>query len=472
MKIAIIGAGPAGMTAAYLLSKNNHHVDVYEASPQIGGLACTIPLWGQKVDLGPHRFFSSDARVNKLWLEIVKDNYEMVDRLTRIYYKGKFYNYLLKPFNALQNLGIVEASLCMLSYFYQKATPENRDGSFESWVQNRFGRRLYEIFFKTYTEKLWGISCKELDSDFAAQRIKKLSLFEAIKNGFLESKSNKHRTLVDQFAYPTGGSGSVYEEMADRVKENGNNVYLKTPVYRVLTQNHKATAIELIDGKIKEYDHVVSTMPFTMMIERLPEAPQELKVLAAQLKYRNTILVYLLVNKTELFPDNWLYIHAPDMQMGRVTNFRNWVPGLYGHEQKSILALEYWSNDDEPLWGYDDDRLISLAKKEIVATTLVAPGDIEAGHVFRIPKSYPVYNRGYKDALDPIEKYTSSIDGLHAIGRNGSFKYNNQDHSILMGIMAAENIMHNAGHDLGGINSDYDTYQESCVITSTGLIKQ
>jgi len=472
MRIAIVGAGPAGMTAAYLLSKNNHQVDVYEASGLIGGLSCTIPLWGQKVDLGPHRFFSSDPRVNQLWLEIVGNNYEMVNRLTRIYYKGKFYNYPLKPFNALKNLGVAEAALCMLSYFYQKFTPEKPDGSFETWVQNRFGRRLYEIFFKTYTEKLWGITCKELDADFAAQRIKKLSLFEAVKNAFLESKSNKHRTLVDQFAYPTGGSGSVYEKMAQHIELGGNNVFLNTPVYRVLTKNQKATGIELMDGTVKEYDGIVSSMPYTMMIERLPEVPEPIKKLAGRLKYRNTILVYLLVNKTDIFPDNWLYIHATDMQMGRITNFRNWVPGLYGKEQKSILALEYWANNDEPLWQLDNEALIETAKREIVATGLLVPEDIASGYVHRIPKSYPVYSRGYKEALSPIEKYTASIEGLHAIGRNGSFKYNNQDHSILMGIMAAENIMHNAGHDLSAINSDYDTYQESCVITSTGLVKQ
>lgn len=472
MKTAIIGAGPAGMTTAYLLSKNNHKVDVYEASDKIGGLSATISLWNQKVDLGPHRFFSSDPQVNKLWLEVVEDNYEMVDRLTRIYYKDKFYNYPLKPFNALKNLGLFEASLCLFSYLYQIVLNKKDENSFESWVQNRFGKRLYKIFFKTYTEKLWGIECDKLDSDFAAQRIKKLSLFEAVKNAFLSGSGNKHRTLIDQFAYPKEGSGYVYEKMAELVKEHQNNVFINTPVYRIITKNNKATAIELMDGTIKEYDNIVTTMPYTTMIQRLPEVPENIKTLAKSLKYRNTILVYLLIDKINLFPDNWLYIHSAELQMGRITNFRNWLPTLYGDENKTIIAIEYWANDDELLWNTKDDELINLAKKEIVATKLVEHKDIKDGYIYKIPKSYPVYNRGYKESLAQLEEYSAAIEGLHVIGRNGSFKYNNQDHSILMGIMAAENIMHNANHDLTTINSDYETYQEAHIITKTGLVKQ
>ena len=232
MRIAVIGAGPAGITAAYELSKaipegKINQLDVYEISPRVGGLSKSIELWNQIVDLGPHRFFSQDPRVNRLWLEVVEDNYDIVNRQTRIFYKNKFFDYPLKPGNALRGLGIFEAARCVLSYVWQRIFPTKDTSTFEGWVTNRFGKRLYQIFFKTYSEKLWGIPCDRLDSDFASQRIKKLNLFEAIKNALIQSRDNKHKTLVDQFAYPLKGTGWVYERMADKIRENGGKVHLK-----------------------------------------------------------------------------------------------------------------------------------------------------------------------------------------------------------------------------------------------------
>ena len=472
MKIAIIGAGPAGMTAAYVLAKNNIIVDVYEATGKIGGLCCSFDLWDQKVDLGPHRFFSSDKRVNELWLEVVDEDYEMVDRLTRIYYKQKFFNYPLKPGNVLSNLGLLESAACVFSYWRQKVFGKEGSGSFEEWVRGRFGNRLYKMFFKTYTEKLWGIKCKDLDADFAAQRIKKLSMYEAVKNALWEGKGNTHKTLVDQFAYPTGGTGAVYEKMASLVLKAGSSIYMDTPVYRIVTANQKVTGIELMDGSFKEYDHVVSSMPYTSMVSRLPEVPKEIKQNSDLLTYRNTVLVYVLVNSTSVFADNWLYVHSYDLQMGRITNFRNWIPSLYGREEKSILAIEYWCNSNDEMWSFDDETFIQLASSELVKTGLVEKELLEDGFVYRINKSYPVYSRGYKQILAPIEQYVASVKGLYAIGRYGAFKYNNQDHSILMGMMAAENILGKANHKLDEINSDYETYQESYIVTKTGLVKQ
>ncbi|WP_081151271.1 FAD-dependent oxidoreductase [Niastella vici] len=472
MKIAVIGAGAAGMTAAYSLVKKNVSVDIYEASSDIGGLARTLSLWNQKVDIGPHRFFSNDKRVNALWLEVIGSDYEMVNRLTRIHYKNDFYSYPLSIFNVLRNLGIGETTRCLLSYLAEQFRPTKQDGSFEAWVQRRFGKRLFEIFFKTYTEKLWGIKCTELDADFAAQRIKKLSLYEAIKNAALQGKGNKHKTLVDQFAYPLDGTGVVYERMARFIKESGNNIYLNTPVYRVTTSNGAVNGIELKDGTGRQYDHVISSMPYTLMVGRLPEAPVEIKSLAQKLKYRNTVIVYLLVNAVDIFPDNWIYIHSSDLKMGRITNFRNWVPDLYGDKKKTILAIEYWCNDDDEIWKSTDSSFIQLASTEILKTQLLKQGMLESGYVHRIPRSYPVYSKGYKEILKPIEEYLSSIQNLSAIGRYGAFKYNNQDHSILMGLLAAENIADGAGHKLSEINTDYETYQESYIITKSGLLKQ
>ena len=471
MKTAIIGAGPAGITAAYELAKKNIQVDVYEAGETVGGMAKTIDLWNQKVDLGPHRFFSSDPRVNKIWLEVVGEDYDMVNRLTRILYKNKFFYYPLKPLNALSKLGVFEAANCFFSFVKEQFSQrKNADDSFDSWVVEKFGRRLFEIFFKTYSEKLWGIPCDELDSDFAAQRIKKLSLLEAVINAFKQGKGNKHKTLVDTFAYPHEGSGVVYERMAEFVKKSGGNVFCNTPVKRVVTENGEAVGIELMNGENVKYDHIVSTMPLTRMVMQLPEVPEKIVAAAKSLKFRNTILAYLKVEATDLFPDNWLYIHSDNLQTGRITNFRNWSPSLYGEEQNSILTLEYWCYDEDEIWTRNDEKLIELASEEMRKTGLIGDANISDGFIHRVKSCYPVYNRGYKENVKPIEEYLSSIKNLSVIGRYGAFKYNNQDHSILMGMLAAENIANDARHDLWEINTDYE-YQESAEINETGLDK-
>lgn len=473
MKVGIIGAGPAGITAAYRLAEEGISVDVYEASDSIGGMAKTIDLWNQKVDLGPHRFFSSDPRVNKVWLDMVGNDYDMVNRLTRIYYKNKFFYYPLKPLNALSQLGIFEALNCLYSFSKESIFRSNKaveEDSFESWVVRKFGRRLFEIFFKTYSEKLWGIPCDELDSDFAAQRIKKLSLGEAIKSAIKGNKGNKHKTLVDTFAYPHGGSGVVYERMAERVRNSGGDIYCETPVKRVCVENGKAVGVELMNGEFRSYDRIVSTMPLTRMVSQLPEVPESIVQAAESLKFRNTILVYLKVEAIDLFPDNWLYVHADNLQTGRITNFRNWSPNLYGEEKSSILTLEYWCYDDDEIWNREDEKLIALASEEIKKTGLIGSAEISAGHVHRVKNCYPVYNRGYRENLKPLENYLDTIENLDVIGRYGAFKYNNQDHSILMGILAAENIAHGAKHNLWEINTDYE-YQEAAEISETGLEK-
>ena len=454
--VAVIGAGPAGITAAYQLVKAGISVDVFEASDSVGGMARTIKLWNQKVDLGPHRFFSGDRRVNKCWLEVIGNDYEMVNRLTRIYYKRRFFFYPLKPFDAVSKLGWTEAMRCVCSYLAQQFRRSSSQDSFQDWVVRRFGRRLFEIFFKTYSEKLWGISCDELDSDFAAQRIKKLSLFEAVKNALFGSREPKHKTLVDQFAYPHGGSGELYNRMANYVAANGGKVHLRCPVHRVLTAGGAITGLELENGERRFYDEVISSMPLSLLVTRLAEAPAEVMAAAKSLRFRNTILVFLKVEGVDLFKDNWLYVHSPELRTGRITNFRNWVPHLFGAEQSTILSLEYWCNNDEPIWQDNDVALVALAKNELARTGLTKGASISAGYVHRVPRCYPVYDRGYKSNLTPVEQYLKKIRGLSVIGRYGAFKYNNQDHSILMGLLAAENIAHGATHDLWEVNTDYE----------------
>ncbi|TNE72194.1 MAG: FAD-dependent oxidoreductase [Bacteroidetes bacterium] len=471
-KVAVIGAGPAGITAAYELTKKGFEVHVYEASEHVGGLSRTIELWNQKVDLGPHRFFSTDTKVNKAWLEVVGRDYKMVDRLTRIYYKKKFYYYPLKPFDALKKLGVGTAFVCVLSYTKERLFPVKKDNSFESWVIGRFGYKLYSIFFKTYSEKLWGIPCSELDEDFAAQRIKKLSLFKAVWNAMFTGGKTKHKTLVDQFAYPTGGTGLVYERMANYVSENGGRVLVNTPVQKVNNIGNKVNSLTTADGVEHAYDHIVSSMPITHLVRNLNEVPEEVITANSNLKFRNTILVYLKVEGENVFPDNWLYVHATDLQMGRITNFSNWVPEINQGEKSTIVALEYWAYDQDEIWNASDEDLIKLGREELQKTGLVEGLEISDGYVFKIPKCYPVYGRGYKDPLKVVENYLTSFKGLSVIGRYGAFKYNNQDHSILMGLLAAENIAENAGHDLWEINTDYENYQERSTITASGLTSE
>ena len=472
MRAAVIGAGPAGLTAAYALTKAGVDVEVFEAGAQVGGMARSFDLWGHRVDLGPHRFFSKDARVNRLWLEIMGSDYRMVERQTRILYRKRLFDYPLKARNALANMGALDATRCLLSYMRAKSASATRTGmpddTFEDWVVGRFGRRLFEMFFKSYSEKLWGIPCSELNADFAAQRIKGFSLGQALiaMTGF---KRGRHRTLADVFAYPKGGNGEVYARMAKAIVAAGGKVHLSCPVERVETAGKLATGVRLGDGSFVPCDHVITTKPLTSMVQGLPDVPPVVTAALARLRFRNTIIVYLLVENAGVFTDQWLYVHSPDLLMGRVTNFRNWVPELYGSSSSSILALEYWCNDEDSLWRDTDNALIERAKDEIVSTGLVESVDLIDGKVVRVPRCYPVYSRDYKSALEPVIGFLKAFPNLWPIGRYGSFKYNNQDHSILMGLLAAENIAGGTHHDLWAVNND-DSYQEEAIITDQGLV--
>jgi protoporphyrinogen oxidase len=470
-KVAIIGAGPAGMTAAYELVKSGIKVEVFESSDWPGGMARTIELWNQKVDLGPHRFFSRDKRVNQLWLEVIGDDYKVINRLTRIFYQGKLYHYPLNPFNALNNLGLKDTALCVFYFLKEMIRPTRQNGSFESWVTHRFGKRLYEIFFKPYSEKLWGIPCVDLDSDFASQRIKKLSLLEALKNAFLKNK--KHRTLLDQFAYPCQGTGSLYQRMAKVVESKQGKIYYNSPVERLTINGYNSFELGTVDGKKHNgFTDIVSTMPLSLLINRLSHVPARVIKAAGDLKFRNTILVYLNINEGSLFPDQWIYVQSPEFQVGRITNFRNWVPELYGQEKSTILVMEYWCNDEDAMWKESKNNLVELASRELRAIGLCKSASILDGHVVKLPRCYPVYYKGYKENIKIIQEYLKTIPNLSVIGRYGSFKYNNQDHSILMGIQAAANIVKEENYDLWSINTDYEDYQESFVIRKTGLVKE
>ncbi|RDU71558.1 amine oxidase [Helicobacter aurati] len=468
-KVLIIGAGPAGLSAGRILSENGYEIIIFESDSKVGGMSKSLNLFEQIVDIGPHRFFSKDKRLNDFWHNHTRNEYEKVSRLTRIFYNHKFFYYPLRGFDALFKLGIIESILCVLSYIRAKLKPF-QGNSFESWVANAFGYRLYSIFFKSYTEKLWGIKCSELDSDFAAQRIKGLNLYEAVKAAFLGNGGKQHKTLVDEFSYPKKGCGVVYQNMAEDIIAHGGKILLQTQVLGITTTNKKASGVITDKGNF-EGDIIISSAPFNDMVISLGELDSNTKNLAKQLHFRNTILVYVeiycpiadtqnKIQESSLFKDNWIYVHSKNTHTGRITNFANWTEDLKCGKTETILCLEYWANDNEELWNLSDSELTQIAKKDLLDSQLVANESlIKRTKILKIHKSYPVYERGYKENLHKIYKALDEFKNLYFIGRNGSFKYNNQDHSILMGLMCADKIL-GKECDLWHINTDYD-YQES-----------
>jgi protoporphyrinogen oxidase len=435
-------------------------VTVFEAGPHVGGMARSFDLWGVRVDLGPHRFFSRDERVNAFWHDLAGEDFAWVDRLTRIRYGDRFFAYPLRPGDALRNLGWADAVRCAASYAGAKirqAWHRDPPSNFEEWVVEAFGRRLFERFFRDYSEKLWGLPCRELDTDFAAQRIQRLSLGRAVWAA-LGGERGRHKTLVQRFPHPLEGAGMIYERLAARIRAGGGDIRLGTPVQGLAPDGR---GVRLRDGAVHEADAVVSTMPLTLLCASLPELPAELAENVRRLTYRNTILVYLHVDHPELFPDQWVYVQTPDLKLGRVTNFRNWPGGRRDDRATSVLALEYWCDDTDALWTGPDGPLVELASAELARSGLGRGAAVLEGKVVRLPRCYPVYRRGYRAWLEPLARHLRSAHpDLLAIGRYGAFKYNNQDHSILMGLLAAENLADGAGHDLWAINTDYGVYQE------------
>lgn len=467
-KIIVIGAGPAGLSAAYKLSQQGCEVEVYEAGNHTGGLARSFELWGQIVDCGPHRFFSTDKIVNDFFKEVVKDDFVSVNRLTRIYYRNRFFYYPLKISNVLINIGLFGVVQILSSYFFQRLSPIKNPETFEDWVVNKFGRKLFNIFFKNYSEKLWGIPCSRIDADWAAQRIKKFSLIEAVKHALLGDPGKKHKTLVDQFAYPNYGTGSIYQKMKVSIEQWGGKVYMNQPVERVLLNDkNEVIGIRLKSGEERVADEVISTMPLTLMVKGMKDVPAEVQQACDSLFYRNTILVYVEVDDTQLFPDNWIYVHSPDVMHGRITNFRNWSPKLYGDKQTTILCLEYWCFNEDEIWKAEQDYFAPLAEKELRKLALIKPEmKVLNTHVVKLPRCYPVYETGYMKHVTVIKNYLDQFKNLRVIGRYGAFKYNNQDHSMLMGLLAAREIISGKKENLWAINTDSEYQEEGTALNN------
>lgn len=475
-RVLITGAGPAGLTAAYELSKLGLEPTVLEADNLVGGISRTVDYKGYRFDIGGHRFFSKVPLINELWDEILREDFLVRPRLSRIYYRQKFFDYPLKAANALAGLGPVEAFMIGLSYAKSQFFPQGDETNFEQWVINRFGERLYRIFFKTYTEKVWGIPCHEISADWAAQRIKNLSFREAIRSALLGATRTEDgqviTTLIDQFNYPRLGPGMMWEHCRDLLAARGHDTVSGVRVERL---RHKHGRVESAygrtsSGEMVEFgaDHFISTMPLRELIHSLdPLPPDAILAAANMLRYRDYLTVVLIAKREAVFPDNWIYIHEPDVKMGRIQNYKNWSPEMVPDASRSSLGLEYflWEKDEE--WDWSHERLIELGIKECTQIGLIEPDEIEDGTVVRMKKAYPVYDQGYQENLDTIRHYLETLSNLQTVGRNGLHRYNNQDHSMLTAVYAARNIV-GENNDVWSVNTEMEYHEEAKTPAGTG----
>ena len=482
----VIGAGPAGLTTAYQLAKAGRSVHVIEQDPTyVGGISRTVDYKGFLFDIGGHRFFSKSKEVVDLWDEILPTDFIDRPRLSRIYYKGKFYAYPLKAFEALRNLGILESFACVASYGLARLRPVKTPRTFHQWVRNQFGERLFSIFFKTYTEKVWGMGCDEISADWAAQRIKGLSLSAAVIDGLRRSlKLGKGKapgaggakSLIESFRYPRRGPGMMWDAAAARIKAMGGTIAMGTTLDGLSLD--EATGVWTIsaldaDGRRQAWQarDVVSSAPVQELMGRITPKPLSL-FHARSLKYRDFLTVVLIGRPQQELPDNWIYIHDPSVKVGRVQNFRSWSPDMIPDGVSTCLGLEYFCFEGDGLWTLSDEDLVALGTREIAKIGLMAEDAIYDSCVVRQKKAYPVYDESYADHLDVIRReVTLRYPGLHLVGRNGMHKYNNQDHAMMTGMLTARNIL--AGEiifDAWQVNEDAE-YGEAGVSSAHAALK-
>ncbi|HEV7887683.1 MAG TPA: NAD(P)/FAD-dependent oxidoreductase [Acidimicrobiales bacterium] len=473
-EIVIIGAGPAGLTAAYKLVQRGARPTVFEADSVVGGISRTVERDGWRFDIGGHRFFTKVDEVEALWREILPDEeFLMRPRMSRIYYNHKFYDYPLKASNALKNLGVLEALRCVLSYVWARVRPPKDQSTLEGWVAARFGFRLYSIFFKTYTEKVWGVPANEIQADWAAQRIKSLSLGKAIWNALLPKRNQKEITsLIEEFRYPKHGPGMMWERADKLVKEGGGQVVMQSPVQAVHHAEGRAVAVTVggPDGSSTRVpcDELISTMPINLLVKAMdPPAPKEVVAAADALSHRDFLTVALVVPADGAFPDNWIYVHAPEVRVGRIQNFGSWSPYMV-KDGFTCLGLEYFVFEGDDLWTMADDDLVALGTRELEALDLINPGSVSAGYVVRMPKAYPVYDEAYQANVETLRKWLDvCVPNVAPVGRNGMHRYNNQDHSMLTAMLAVENL-YGGDHDVWDVNVDDEYHEERDAKPSTG----
>ena len=461
-KVVIIGGGPAGLTAGYALMQAGVRCVVLEQDGQVGGHARTVRYDGYLFDIGGHRFFTKIPEVQRIWREVMQERFLRVRRLSRILYRGKFFQYPLKPFEALSKLGLFESAWVVLSYARKKLFPLTPEDNLESWMSNRFGRRLFLMFFKAYTEKVWGLPCTEIRAEWAAQRIKTLTLWRAVKSSLFPWGQEEHRSLIEEFDYPEKGPGMLWEKMASSLEADGQQVLLERNVVGLRRTGFR---IDAVIARHAEHDEVhagtdfIASLPLPELILGLdPPAPPEIQGHARALRYRDFITVAVMIRKPNLFPDNWIYIHTPEVQVGRIQNFRNWSAAMLPDTTTTCLGLEYFCNEGDQLWSRSDEQLQKLARHEVVKLGFASADDIFDATVVRQKKAYPVYDPAYRMHLDGLRDWLVQFENLQMVGRNGLHKYNNQDHAMLTALYAVRNIL-GEKLDVWGVNTE-DEYHE------------
>ena len=465
-KIIIVGAGPAGLTAAWEAEKFGYKTLILESTSQVGGISRTVERDGWRFDIGGHRFFTKVDLVNKIWDEILdRDDFLLRPRMSRIYYKKKFFDYPLKPLNALSNLGLFESIACVMSYIYVRIFPPKDQNNFENWVAARFGWRLYNIFFKTYTEKVWGIEANKIGSDWASQRIKNLSFSKAILNAFFKDKSGEViTTLIDEFKYPKFGPGMMWETAYTKLTNKGHKIVLNSKVKKIEKYETNSYKVILESGDVFEAEHVITSMPLASLPSTIyPNENKETKLSGESLKFRDFLSVALVLDVEDAFPDNWIYIHEPGVKVGRIQNYGSWSPYLI-KEGMTCLGLEYFVNENDNMWNSSDDDLIELAKRELEYLKIIDTGKIKNGYVVRMPKAYPVYDLEYQQNITVIRRWLENNHAnIHPIGRNGMHRYNNQDHSMVAGVLTVRNILNKETNNIWEINVE-DEYHEEKIL--------
>jgi protoporphyrinogen oxidase len=467
-----MGAGPAGLTAAYELAKHGVAVTVLEKDERfVGGLARTVEYRGYRFDIGGHRFFSKNQEIEDLWTEILGTEMRECARLSRIYYRGRYFAYPLKVGNALRNLGSVETVRCVASYAWARVRPVRRPKSFEDWVSNQFGRRLFEIFFKTYTEKVWGIPTSELSADWAAQRIKGLDMAALVRSTLRwrrpdasrnEDRSRVIRTLIDRFRYPRLGPGQMWEHVSGLLPSRGGRVLLGRAVVTVRHSGGRVRGVRTEGGEEFEGTDFVSTLPIRELVAALdPPAPPEVRHAASSLSYRDFLTVALIVDRPGLFPDNWIYVHEPGVRVGRIQNFGAWSEDMLADPRRCCLGLEYFCFEGDGLWSAPDGELVARARRELAQLGMAREEEVVDGTVVRMAKAYPVYDDAYREHLEVIRSWLESeLPNLHLCGRNGLHRYNNQDHSMMTALVVARNIAQGLDLDPWKVNGDAEYIEE------------
>lgn len=468
--VHVVGGGPAGLTAAYALTRRGVEATVLEADPVVGGIARTVQHHGFRFDIGGHRFFTKVDAVRDIWHDLLGPELLTRPRLSRIYFNGRYFDYPLKPGNALRQVGPLKAARIAASYARAQVLPIRPEVSFEDWVVNRFGRELFETFFKAYTEKVWGLPCSTISAQWAAQRIKGLSLWVAAREMLSAPfrRGDSHvRSLIERFEYPRLGPGQLWEACAERVRHTGGHVVLNAAV---TTVHHRGGEIEAIgvtiDGVTRRVpvEALISTMPLRTLVEVMEPAPPEaVRRLASRLKYRDFITVALVIDQADLFPDNWIYVHDPAVKLGRVQNFKNWSPDMVPSPAQTCLGLEYFCFEGDGLWSAADADIVALATREIGALKLADPDKVRDAVVVRVPKAYPVYDGAHLEALAALREYFTGFANLQLAGRNGLHKYNNQDHAMVTGILAAEALLGRAA-DPWTVNVEDDYLEERSLL--------